>query len=319
MNSRQLTLLLAFLLPCTTYLAHLTGTVMNVDDGNGVFYSLSANWIDNPILSMCLNVTGILLIALLTVVLNRIFGFIRTVTFSYASMFLLLQLSNPFVCTRFYTGTAICLVMVIAMFVLFSTYQRKGMCQQNIFLIFALLAFCCMFQYAFLVLLIAFAIGFFQMQAVDVRGVLAMFLGMAMPFWIMIGLGITNPLTARLPSLETIWSSGAMPHARLVITSAAIVAVVAILLLTVNMFTILNYRLQIRVYNYFFIVLTVLSIIMMCIDYRNMMIYVPMLNWCLSIQIAHAFTINSSVLRRYIPVVLFLVTELCICMGFFLF
>ena len=318
LNSRTFTVLLAILLLCSTHVAHLTGTFMNVDSGNGIFYSLSTRLIDNSLVSMGLNVVGILAITALTVLLNKNFGFIRAVTFSYASMFLLLQLANPFVCTQFYAGTAMCLVMVISMFVLFSTYQEKGFCQQRIFLIFALLAFCCMFQYAFLVLLVAFLIGFFLMGAVDVRGVLAMLLGIVTPFWIMIGLGITHPLSARLPLIETIWTSWHLPQVQLVITTTAVVAVLSILLLIVNMFTILNYRLQIRVYNYFFIVLTVVDIFMMCIDYRNMMIYIPILNWCLAIQVAHAFTINGNILRRYIPVVIMIVAGLGAYVGFLL-
>ena len=72
----------------------------------------------------------------------------------------------------------------------------------------------------------------------------------------------------------------------------------------------MNYRLQKRVYNTFIIVLALLSMGMMCIDYRNMMIYVPILNWCLAVQVAHAFTINSSLLRRYIPLVLLMMATM---------
>jgi hypothetical protein len=41
----------------------------------------------------------------------------------------------------------------------------------------------------------------------------------------------------------------------------------------------------------------------MCVDYLNMLIYVPLLNWCLAIWIAHAFTIHQEYTRRYIFII----------------
>lgn len=302
--------LLAVLLLLASGIAFETGILGEVDSGNGVFYALSGNFIANQELSFALNMVSIMAIVSLTVMLNKAFSFVRAVTFSYASMFLLLEMANPLVCARFYTGTAMCLVMVVGMFVLFASYQQKGLSQRRIFLVFALLSFCCMFQYAFLVLLLAFMVGFFQMRAVDIRGILAMLIGIVTPFWIMIGLGITNPLTAQPPLIETIWSSLQLSQVKLVIATTIVVAVLTILLMIVNVFTFMNYRLQKRVYNTFIIVLALLSMGMMCIDYRNMMIYVPILNWCLAVQVAHAFTINSSLLRRYIPLVLLMMATM---------
>ncbi len=305
LNSRALAVLLGVVYVLASLVMQATGRFKSIDTGNGVFFSLDAtSVVSNPLLSYGINAAVVLVIAFLTVVLNRVYNFVRSVTHLFSSMFLLLMLSNPFVCTQLGAGTVLVLVTVASMFVMFSTYQRKSTSQRSVFLIFALLSFCCMFQYAFLVLLVTFAVGLFMMQGIDFRGIIAMLLGIVTPFWIGIGLGLIDPLTATLPHIETIWGSLHGNQVQLVIATTSVVAVLAVLLMIANLFTILNYRRQTRVYNSFFLVLTVVTIAMMCIDYRNMMIYVPLLNWCLAIQIAQSFTINSSFTKRYIPVLL---------------
>ena len=85
-----------------------------------------------------------------------------------------------------------------------------------------------------------------------------------------------------------------------------------------NLLTIMNYRLQTRVYNSFIMTLTLVTIAMMCIDYRNMMIYVPLLNWCVAIQVTHTFTINRHFLRRYILVIAILAAAFGVYAGYLL-
>ena len=273
LNGRAFMTLQAVALVACSLLAYASGRFESIDTGNGVFFSLAAS-ARYPM---------------------------RT---GGASVFLLLMMANPFVCTQLNAGTVLLLVAVVSMFVMFSTYQRKGTSQRSVYIIFALLSLCCMFQYAFIVLVVTFVVGLLMMRGIDFRGIIAMLLGLATPFWIGLGLGLVDVHTAMLPEIETIWKQLQGNQMQLVIASTAVVAVLAVVLMIANMFTILNYRLQIRVYNSFFLVLTVVAIGMMCIDYRNMMIYVPLLNWCLAIQVAHAFTINNTLTRRYIPVLL---------------
>lgn len=305
LNGRAFMTLQAVVLVACSLLAYASGRFESIDTGNGVFFSLAANYlIPDARVSLVVNMAALLAIAFSTIVLNKVYNFVRSVTFIGASVFLLLMMANPFVCTQLNAGTVLLLVAVVSMFVMFSTYQRKGTSQRSVYIIFALLSLCCMFQYAFIVLVVTFVVGLLMMRGIDFRGIIAMLLGLATPFWIGLGLGLVDVHTAMLPEIETIWKQLQGNQMQLVIASTAVVAVLAVVLMITNMFTILNYRLQIRVYNSFFLVLTVVAIGMMCIDYRNMMIYVPLLNWCLAIQVAHAFTINNTLTRRYVPVLL---------------
>ncbi len=300
LNSRKCVWLCGAIFVIGSLLAMHTGRFTTTDTGNGVFFSIGNNLIGNPLISYIVNMACTFAIVALSMSLNKKYGVVRSYTFISASMFLLLQTANPFLSTHFNSGTALCLIAVVLCFILYASYQLKNTAQRRIFLIFAVLSFCCMFQYVFLVLVVAFTIGFMQMRAMSTRGWLALILGIITPFWIAIGLGFVNPCAATPPQIEAIWDYLQNWQVQLVIGSTVIVALVAIVLMVFDMFTILNYRLQIRLYNSFLLVLTIASIAMMCVDYRNLLIYVPLLNWCLAIWIAHAFTIHNEHTRRYI-------------------
>lgn len=310
LNSRKCVWLCGAIFVVCSLLAMGTGRFTTTDTGNGVFFSIGNNLISDALISYVVNLACTFAIIFLSMSLNKKYGVIRSYTFISASMFLLLQTANPFLTTHFNAGTALCLIAVVLCFILYASYQLKNFAQRRIFIIFAVLSFCCMFQYVFLVLVVAFTIGFMQMRAMSTKGWLALILGIITPFWIGIGLGIINPLDATPPQIEAIWDYLQNWQVQLVIASTAIIAILSVVLMSVDMFTILNYRLQIRLYNSFLLVLTVASIVMMCIDYRNLLIYVPLLNWCLAIWIAHSFTIHNEYTRRYIFVLVAVVALL---------
>lgn len=310
LNSRKCVWLCGAIFVVCSLLAMGTGRFTTTDTGNGVFFSIGNNLISDALISYVVNLACTFAIIFLSMSHNKKYGVIRSYTFISASMFLLLQTANPFLTTHFNAGTALCLIAVVLCFILYASYQLKNFAQRRIFIIFAVLSFCCMFQYVFLVLVVAFTIGFMQMRAMSTKGWLALILGIITPFWIGIGLGIINPLDATPPQIEAIWDYLQNWQVQLVIASTAIIAILSVVLMSVDMFTILNYRLQIRLYNSFLLVLTVASIVMMCIDYRNLLIYVPLLNWCLAIWIAHAFTIHNEYTRRYIFVLVAVVALL---------
>ncbi len=306
-NGRKfLTVMVVAYLLLTAWAA-MSGKIIISHAGGGTFFPSPEALITDRMASWAVNSVCTLAIGALLITLNRMFNFVRAYTVSYASVFLLLQLGNPMASVQFYVGTALCLVLVGASFVLMSEYQNKQHSQRSVFIAFALISFCCMFHYSFFFLTPVMLIGFMQMRAMNFRGLIAMLLGLLTPYWIAIGLGLVNPANFVLPHLSTIFTvvaSEALPHVD--VATAAIVAVLTVVLTAINMFTTYNYRLQIRMYNAFFAVLAMLAILAMCVDYNHIATYVSVLNLCLAIQVAHTFTISTA-LRRYLLVVILLV------------
>ena len=93
-----------------------------------------------------------------------------------------------------------------------------------------------------------------------------------------------------------------------ILIGLALVGVFTFVFMTINVMKIMSYRLQLRVYNSFYLVLALFSLIMMGVDYRNFFVYLALLNYCFSIQVAQAYTIHSKISRRYIFMILFMLT-----------
>ena len=129
-------------------------------------------------------------------------------------------------------------------------------------------------------------------------------IGLFTPFWIVLGLGLASPTDLRLPIIDPMWDAIDLSHVRLLVGWVAFTLVLTIVTTAMNLIAIYNYRLQLRVYNTFFVMTTLLAVMAMCIDYHNLTSYLPLVNLCLSVQIAHAFTISKFPKRHFLLIAL---------------
>mgnify|MGYP006364870377 FL=1 len=152
-NSKAFAILAAIALLVMMYVNYTSGNVINAfNHGHGIlFHSLSGGIADARI-SVMLNAVCLILIGLIMVILNKMFNFIRSVTWIYVSVFLLLTFSSPITSSSLFTGTLLCLTIVLTLFTLFASFQNKRS-QRNIFSSFALVAAASMFHYAFIYLI----------------------------------------------------------------------------------------------------------------------------------------------------------------------
>lgn len=217
----------------------------------------------------------------------------------------MLQVSDPYVTTTLFDGTLLALFVVATTYIIFNSFQSSTS-KRSIYITFTILSAACTFQYAFLYLIPVYFIGFLQMRAMSLKGTIAMILGLITPFWILLGFGIVTFSDFMPPHLANVWDHLDLTQSGMLISSAAITGLLTLILLVVNAFHILSYRTQIRAYNGFFTILSVFTILAMMIDYNNILIYLPMLNICLAIQMAHFFTINTY-RRRYLIIFLFII------------
>ncbi|MBO4871023.1 MAG: hypothetical protein J5565_03455 [Muribaculaceae bacterium] len=298
LNGRGFAIICCLLLVVTAFIAVTMGEVPHFETGNGIFFDIKGAFIENPVLSMAVNVTAIIGISLLALLLNKLYSFIKAFTFIGAASFFLLELALPLTSSLFDTDTLLCFVLMLGTLILFGTYESKS-AQRPIFLVLCILGFLVLFCWAAVVLILAFILGFAYMRTMNWKSCVAAIIGLLTPFWIVLGLGLVSPFDFKLIEVNGIWGSleGGQVHA--LIVWEVIVVILAIVLSVINLLQIYHYRLQLRVYNAFFLLVTVLCIIGMCVDYRDMVLFIPMLNLCLSVQIAHTFTI-SKFAKRYI-------------------
>lgn len=295
-NGQPFMFLCALALIVATVVALSMGVQPPSGDSTGLFFSIKGRLIEHGPLSAFINLVCLFTTGGIMLALNKVFSYVRSVTHLFVSAFFLLQIANPAGLVSFNAGTLLCLLTTIAMLPLFASYQDRH-AQRSIFLIFAILAAGSMFHYGFLFLIPAFILGFLNMGVFNLKGVLAMLFGLVTPFWIVLGLGIAAPDSFTVPSIDGIWNLTGQPWTNLMLVLAVITVVLGIVLAVRNLLTIMNYRMQTRVYNAFFIFTLVMAVIALCIDYCDVQVYLPLLNLMTAVQIAHAHTLRTAPFR----------------------
>lgn len=268
--------------------------------GYGIFFTLNEPLIADRALSAIVNVACLLLTGGILLAINKVFTYVRSMTHLFVSAFFLLQLANPSGLVAFNAGTLLCVVTAFTLMPLFASYQDKHS-QRSIFLIFAMIVAGTMFHYGFLFLIPAYLLGFLNMRSMGLKGVLAMLFGLVTPFWIILGMGLVSPADFSAPHFDGIWTVTQLSRPVII---AMVTAVLGMVLAVMNLYTIINYRLQTRVYNLFFIILMMLALVALCLDWKNFMVYLPLLNLTVAVQVAHIHTLRTAT-YRYVFILLF--------------
>ncbi len=308
-NGRAFLWIVGIVLALGSWVAMLTGRFSTTEQGVGLYFAFPDILFEDARVSLAVNLACLGGIAALLVLLNKLFNFVRAFTFVFSSMFLLLELASPLSSARLGVGTLMALLLVGGVFLLFSQYMQRGQSQRSIFLVMAVLSLCTLFHFAFIFLIPVFFVGFLYVRAMSIKGFVAMLLGLATPLWIGVGFGLIDPLAYQHANVAAIWAARDFSRLPIDILTAVVTAVVTIVFTVINLMTVLNYRLQTRVYNAFFVVLSMLAVAAMAIDFNNIIDYLPILNLCLAIQVAHLFTTITSP-RRYLLIVLLAIASL---------
>jgi len=309
-NGRPFMILCALALMVATIVALAMDVQPVAGDSRGVFFSLRGSLLDSGPLSAAVNVLCLLATGGIMLALNKVFSYVRSVTHLMTSAFFLLLLANPSGLVALNAGTLLSLVTTMATLPLFASYQDRHS-QRSIFLIFAIIAAASMFHYGSLVLLPAFLLSFRNMGVLNLKGMLAMLFGLITPFWIVLGLGLATPADFRGPHMLGIWTVVGHPVSPQLVL-VVVTTVLGIVLTIKNLMTIINYRMQTRVYNAFFVFVLIMAVVALCIDYGNATVYLPLLGLMVAIQVAHAHTLGKSPLR-YLSLLLLIVG----CIAFY--
>ncbi len=310
-NGRAFMVLCAVALVVSAVVALSLGVQPSPTSENGVFFTLLEPLITHAPLSATVNVLCLLLTGGILLAINKVFTYVRSMTHLFVSAFFLLNMANPSGLVSFNAGTLLALVTALTLMPLFASYQDHHS-QYSIFLIFTIVTAGMMVHYGFLVLIPAYLLGFMNMRAMGIKGVLAMLFGLVTPFWIALGLGITTPAQFALPHFEGLWlmtTAAWTSHLTILVATTALLGVV---LAVMNLYTIMNYRLQTRVYNIFFIIVLVLALIALCLDFKHLAVYLPLLNLTVAVQVAHVHSLRAAP-YRYLFILLFTAACLASC------
>lgn len=226
--------------------------------------------------------------------LNKQFNFLRQHTWLYISLFFAMQVATPQTSLQFGVPLLLAVALLFAALMLFGRYKNPDSPYQvfTVMMVFSAMT------------AVDLPIGFYlpvvglwciQLRIANLRTALASIFGIAVPWWIIFGLGIGNISDIRLPGnpwmtnpLETFGADAPLTAA---MGAAALAALLAIIL---NFFKTIAYNARSRAMNGAVTTLTLTTIAFAIAGYEWFPVFAPTLNACAALQMAHYFSMHRT-------------------------
>lgn len=157
-----------------------------------------------------INILVISVAGIFSVMLTKHYNYVSSGNLLYVIAMFVMCGAVPMISERLNSGVLMLVVVLICMRRMFSLYGRRY-CAEGIFLIFCLLSIGSMIQYGFVLLMPVFLLGACFMRLMRFREVIAMFIGILTPYWILLATGLIEFHDLRAPSLSNMFRIGQDP------------------------------------------------------------------------------------------------------------
>ncbi len=253
----------------------------------------SANvWLHSTTLSVVLACVLNLVTGVVMILINRSFNVLRTVSLTFAGLFLLMQAAAPRLTDYLSDGLFMGLGILMSIILMYTSYMRRD-ATPRIFLAFFIIGCGALWRLPWLAFLPAMIGGLVQMRIMSLRMLLAAALGVVAPIWTVWGMGLSDFTQWSLPTLSfdpaLITEHPSIQHSLAV---GAVSLICGTLLGIVNLFKILSYNAVTRAYNGLLFTVSVTTGIMCLIDWQHPGLYITLLNACTAFQAGHFLKIN---------------------------
>ena len=273
--------------------SYCSGSVMSITGDKGTVFPSANEWFSAGLPDFAAAIASFGLSLFLMVSVCKIFNVLRSLTWLHVAFFSLMQAATPGLAVQFYTGSMLLPVVLVGILLLLGTY-REPRATRQIFLIFFLLSLAATTQYCYAVYAIVFFMGCAQMQIFNGRTITAALLGIISPWWILLGFGLISPADIHLPSFTSIFSAIGSGSTLLLLIAVGISAFIMVLALILNVFRTIAYNARARAVNGVFTVLSLVTLVACAADYRTLISYIPLLNFCAALQAAHYFATHRA-------------------------
>lgn len=252
----------------------------------GICFPSPNQWALTPYASLGMSAALTALCVMLSIHINTRFSLIPGTGVMYASLYLVAAGALPWVAPRLSAAGILLAGTLICTWLLFSLYGRKN-AAQGMFVIFSTLAWGAMIQYAFIMLMPIFMLGAIFLGVFRLREITGALLGIAAPFWTVIGLGIVTPESLSLPSLTNLFTGYTDPGPLFfMMLGQAFTALLLLILTASNALVPPTTGQQHRSYMAFINLLGIAMVWYMLFDYTNLLAYTSVLALCLGFQAA---------------------------------
>lgn len=242
------------------------------------------------------NALLLIAIAFALILFNKSNNFVKGNDLVFPAAFLILTAANPWLTHYLETTTILAAANLLCLSILFSRFGKRNN-QNSLFYLASVIGLGTMIQYAFIPYALVYLLAAAMLKVIKPREVIAYLLGLAAPYWVLIGSGIIPIESFRFPTVHLITEGFAPPSDVLVmlIGTGATMLLGAIMLFN-NAVNMTGASSKARSFNKVVNFVGISSAIFMVLDFTNMTAYIATMNIAVGIQLANAFGYSS--LRR---------------------
>ena len=230
-----------------------------IPGNKGTAFPSPGLWIDNPVLSLWVNIAVIGSIAGFMIYINKVYNIPRTITLIYASFFFVLETATPDLTSHLCSATVLAFVIIVSMTLMFSTYSEPA-ALRRVFLVFFMLSCALTVQYAFAIYLPVFVVACFQMKIFTFRTILAALLGIITPWWILFGFGIVGIGDLHMPVIISLFDTADLLDTLLAAITAGLTVTLAITSYVLSLLKLMTYNARLRACNGLLTLLTFVTV-----------------------------------------------------------
>ncbi len=277
----------------SVFYAVSAGAVRQICDDKVMIFPSVSQWISSPVTSMWVNFAVMLAIIALMIYINKAYNIPRTITLIYASFFAVLQTATPQISAQLCSGSVMALVVIVSMTLMFSVFGDPAS-RRRVFLVFFMLSSAATVQYAFILYIPVFLLACGQMRVFTLRTSLAALLGIATPWWILLGFGIITPADIRIPHFTGVTEVINSLDTILLVSTIAFTVILTLTAYALSVLKLITYNARTRACNGLLTLITFVTVVAMAADFTNFITYLTLLNCCSAFFLGHLFVIRNS-------------------------
>lgn len=309
LHSRWMLLTMAVVTVACGAIWMATGNEAGFSGDRGLLFPSANLWFGDALMSGIVNIALTLTLALMMITLNRTYTLQRTATLLDGTMFLAMSVATPRVLCAVNTGTVLALTIITCLYILYGNYgdltRRVG-----IYIVFLMLSALTMTQYCFALYIPVFILGIVQMRIFNFKALAAILLGLATPWWLVLASGIAQPSDVHLPSFADIFSTFSIGDSLGYLLTVGVTVLTFITAWILNVPRLIAYNAHKRAYNGMLTVMSFMTVLAVCLDYINAMVYITVLYMSAAFQVSNIFEARRK--GGYLTILMIIVLYLAI-------
>ncbi len=277
-----------------TLLYYLMATPLYPGCDGGIVEMWSGQWIKEPVGNLVTGLGVNIVIIFIMAFVTRRYNVLRSVTKLPGAMYVVMMLATPSLMMYLYPGLLLCLGVVVSMWLLFASYDSPYS-TRSVFMVFLILSGMSSIDYAFVLYIPVFVLGIAQMRMFHLRSIIAMLMGIATPWIILLGLGIISPDALRMPDVLAYTVPEQGVNFTIMLGVGIFTAICGVGAWLQGLMKMLSYNAKSRSMLSLIFMTMFMTIFASAVDFDHLTIYLPLLNCCAALELGHVF---GTVYRR---------------------